>query len=142
MNSMINSMLHDRSKSAPDLASMKDMRRLTYRGERGNLVDERPVIIDYDSGSTGRVQRIMKWADDHVFGQGGNKCCLRFEVSVIKPGRRSCHHEGDIVIWSQTFNDVVNNESIWEALHSNKVYAKEIRASLIRDGFPEEAKSF
>lgn len=127
----------------PDLVPELGMLRLTYKNDRGGTTDERPIIVDYDSKSTGRVRRIMKWAGDYSIGQGeGQQCCLRFEVEVVKPGRGSCHHERDVVIWSQTFADVMRNEEILAALHANKVYAKELRASLIRDGFKDIAKTF
>lgn len=126
----------------PDLCTMRDMKQLTYKTNTGVTVDERPIIIDYESRSSGRVQRIMKWADDYIPGHESKKgCCLRFEVKVIKPGPRSTHHIGDVVIWSQTFNDVMANPSIQEALAANRVYAAELRATLIRDGFEELSKT-
>lgn len=134
---------HPPTTKQPDLVSMHDLKRLGYSKSSTGGKDERPIIIDYESRSSGRVQRIMKWADDYVPGhEAKSGCCLRFEVKVIKPGPRSTHHEDDVVIWSQTFLDVMNNPTIMEALHANKVFAAELRASLIRDGFPDQAKEF
>lgn len=133
-------MSHPLSKQ-PDLCNMEDMLQLVYHTSGIGKSDERPIIVDYESGSSGRVQRIMKWADDYVPGHESKKgCCLRFEVRVIKAGRRAHHQVGDTVIWSQTFNDIMCNESVLAALHANKVYAKEMRETLIRDGFPDQAK--
>lgn len=125
----------------PDLVDHLDIRRLVYRDPSEGKVDERPIITDYESGSTARVLRIMKWADDYVPGHESSKgCCLRFEVQVVKPGRKSCHHEGDVVIWSQTLNDVLNNPVIMGVMRQYGVTAKKIRETLIRDGFPDQAK--
>lgn len=144
----MNSMITEESRrvamgKVPDLVGDHSLRQLTYQTKTGGRVDERPVIVDYESGSTGRVLRIMKWGDDYVPGHESKKgCCLRFEVKVIKPGRRSTHHEDDVVIWSQTLNDVLNHAPIMEALYKYGIHAKELRASLIRDGFPDQAASF
>lgn len=140
MNSMINDLKAHTGK-VPDLVGSADIRRLTYRTSEGK-VDERPVIIDYDSGSIARVLRIMKWAEDAAGGSGERKCCLRFEVQVTKPGRRASHQIGDVVIWSQTLNDVLNSGPIMSVLRRYKVTHKELRASLIRDGFEDAAKTF
>jgi len=142
MNSMIND-LHNIPEKYPDLVASSDIQRLTYFTKTGGKVDERPVIEDYETGSLGRITRIMKWADDYIPGHESRKgCCLRFEVTITKPGRSSTHHEGDYVIWSQTFNDVMRNATIKAVMRQYGITDRELRATLIRDGFEELAKTF
>lgn len=129
----------------PDLVGYHETNRLVRYirtfGEEGER-DGRPTIIDYDSGSSGKVRRVMKFADDALGGTGERKCCLRFEVEVKKPGRKAHHQIGDIVIWSQTLQDVLQNPVLDEFLLGCGVNSKKLREALIRDGFTKEAKSF
>lgn len=117
-----------------DLIPSASVRRLTYYSD-GKPMDERPIITDPVTGSTGKVTRFMYFRKDIPGEVGAETPCLRFEVSVVKPGRKSHHHERDCAIWSLPVSQVINNDALLTCMQGFGVGLPQIRSAMKDAGF-------